>query len=517
MKLKSLSLLAGLSLTALVQAQQPGSSLKQFEEVAGVLEFSGELMVRPMQVHDLMAQGYSQSQAELLRRAAGERLHGLVIELMDPIDVYVITLPSGVDENTMAADLMASGMYEYAHPNWLAYPVDTVPNDPQFNNQWWHNNIHSAAGWDYGTGSTNVIAAVCDTGVDSDHPDLAARLIPGYNSASRQTEAQGGSTEDINGHGTWCAGCVGAIGNNNNQVVGVCWDITILPVRVTNSSGGGAYMNDLIDGALWSAQNGASSSSVSYSGVESPTVGTAGTTMKNSYDCLLLWAAGNGNSQLDENADWPDTIIVAATDSSNNRASFSNKGKPIDIAAPGVSILSTSMGGGTSSPSGTSFSTPITNGLCALVRSTHPGLSAQEIEDLLFDNAQDIGPPKWFGKGLVDVEATMIAAGGGNYPLSLDLGGSLVAGTTVQASVSGSTPAILCFVYNGSGPGTTTIPGIGVLEIANGRKVAQGTADAAGTAAINRNLPGFLSGRTVHLQAIDELGATSSVHVETIL
>jgi len=517
MKLKFLPVLAGIALSTLAHAQSSEDRQKQFTQVNGVREFTGEMMVRPMQISDLMAQGYSQNQAELLRRVAAERLHGLVLELMAPIDVYVISLPSGVDENTMAADLMASGMYEYVHPNWLVFTVDTIPNDPQFNSQWWHTNIRSIGGWDYGTGSTNVIAAVCDTGVDSDHPDLAAHLISGYNAPDRLAETQGGAVEDINGHGTWCSGCVGAIGNNNNQVVGVCWDISIMPVRVTNLTNGSGYMDDLIDGALWAGQNGADTVSMSWSSVESAVVETTGSTLKNSHDCLLVWAAGNNNRQLDPATDWQDVIIVAATDQNNDRAGFSNKGAPLDVAAPGVSVLTTKWGGGTSAPDGTSFSTPIVAGLCGLLRSTHPGLSAQEIEDLIFDNTQDIGPPKWFGKGLVDVEATMIAAGGGGYGLVLDLGGPLTGGSTVNATISGSTPAIVCYVYNGTGLGSTTIPGIGILEIANGRKVAQGTANAAGDASVNRNLPARLSGRTVHLQCIDDLGATSAVHVETIL
>lgn len=518
MQLKFTTLVAGVALATVANAQQTGNGQIHFEEVQGIREFTGQLIVRPMQINDLMAQGYSQNQAELLRRAAAERLHGLILEEIAPNDEYVISLPNGVDENTMAGDLMSSGMYQYAEPNWMLYPLDTTPNDPQFNSQWWHNNIHSEGGWDYGTGSTNVIAAVCDTGIDSNHPDLQAHLIPGYNSVDNKTEAQGGSTEDINGHGTWCGGCVGAIGNNNNQVAGVCWDVSIMPVRVSNSSGGGAYLSDLTGGALWAGQNGAGSASVSYSGVESNSVGTTGTTLKNSYDCLMLWAAGNSNYALNGAYDHADVIIVGATDQNNNRASFSNYGSPIDVVAPGVSILSTSMGGGTSSPSGTSFSTPITNGLCALLRATNPGLSAQEIEDLIFDNAQNIGGSNQFGEGLIDVEASMMnAGGGGGYNLTMTLGGPLVAGTTANPVISGSVWTAKCYIYNGSGAGSTTIPGIGILEIANGRKVAQGTANPAGVASINRYLPARLSGRTVHLQCIDDLGSTSAVHVETIL
>lgn len=518
MQLKFTTFVAGVALATVASAQQSGNSQIQFEEVTGLREFTGQLIVRPMQMSDLLDQGYSQSQAELLRRAAAERLHGLILEEIAPNDEYVIELPNGVDENTMVADLMASGMYQYAEPNWMLYPLNTTPNDPQFNNQWWHQNINSEGGWDYGTGDTNIIAAVCDTGIDSDHPDLEAHLIPGYNSVDNKTEAQGGSTEDINGHGTWCGGCVGAIGNNNNQVAGVAWSVSLMPVRVSNSSGGGAYLSDLTGGALWAGQNGAGSASVSYSGVESSSVGTTGTTLKNNYDCLMLWAAGNSNYALNSAYDHANVIVVGATDQNDNRASFSNYGAPIDVVAPGVSILSTSRGGGTSSPSGTSFSTPITNGLCALLRATNPALTAQEIEDLVFDNAQDIGAAFQFGNGLIDVEASMMnAGGGGGYTLTMDLGGPLVAGTTVNATISGSIWTAKCYVYNGTGPGSTTIPGIGSLEIANGKKVAQGTANAAGVASINRSLPARLSGRTVHLQAIDELGSTSAVHVETIL
>ncbi|MAW61643.1 MAG: hypothetical protein CMJ94_12540 [Planctomycetes bacterium] len=518
MQLKFTTFVAGVALATVAGAQQASNGQIQFVEIDGEREFTNQMIVRPLQMADLLAQGYSQSQAELLRRAAAERLHGLVLERIEPNDEYVISLPNGVDENTMAGDLMASGMYEYAEPNWMLYPLDTTPNDPQFNSQWWHQNINSEGGWDYGTGSTNVIAAVCDTGVDSNHPDLQAHLISGYNSVDNKTEAQGGSTEDINGHGTWVAGCVGAIGNNNNQVAGVAWDVSIMPVRVSNSSGGGAYLSDLTGGALWAGQNGAGSASVSYSGVESSSVGTTGTTLKNQYDCLMLWAAGNSNRSLNSAYDHANVIVVGATDQNNNRASFSNYGAPIDVVAPGVSILSTSMGGGTSSPSGTSFSTPITNGLCALLRATNPALSAQEIEDLVFDHAQNIGLASRFGNGLIDVEASMMnAGGGGGYPLTLDYGGSLVGGTTVSWTVTGSVWLNKVYIYNGSGAGSTTIPGIGVLEIANGRKVSQATANAAGTASASRFLPARLSGRTVNLQAIDDFGSLSAVSTTTIL
>lgn len=519
MQVKFTTLLAGVALASVAGAQQGGNLLTQFTEIPGEREFTGQMIVRPLQMDALIAQGYSEGQAEQMRRAAVEALYGSVLETIEPNDEYVISLPSGVDENTHAASLMATGMFQYVEPNWMLYPLDTVPNDPQYNSQWWHQNINSAGGWDYGTGDTNVIAAVCDTGVDSNHPDLQAHLIPGYNSVDNLTEAQGGSTEDINGHGTWCAGCVGAIGNNNNQVAGVCWDVSIMPVRVSNSSGGGAYLSDLTGGALWAGQNGAGSASVSYSGVESNSVGTTGTTLKNTYDCLMLWAAGNSNRSLNSAYDFADVIIVGATDQNDNRASFSNYGAPVDVVAPGVSILSTSRGGGTSSPSGTSFSTPITNGLCALLRATNPGLSAQEIEDLVFDHAQNIGAANTFGNGLIDVEASMMNAGGGggNYDLTMTIaGGVLVSGQFNSIAISGSVWTAKVYLYNGNASGTTGTPW-GTLEIGNGKRVGQATANASGTATIARTLPSSLAGRSVNLQAIDQLGSLSAVTSTTIL
>jgi len=510
------SLFAGLILTTPLAAQAGQSQTELFVEVPGIQEFSGMLIVRPLQMDALLAQGMSESEARQTRRAAQERLFGLVRNQIEVNDEYIINMPEGMDENTMAGQLMASGLYEYAEPNWFLYPLDTTPNDPSFGGQWWHQNIRSEAGWDYGTGSTNTIAAVCDTGIDSDHPDLAARLLPGYNSVDELTEAQGGNVEDINGHGTLCAGCVGAIGNNNNQVVGVNWEVSILPVRVSNSSSGGAYLDDLTGGALWAAQNGAGSASVSYSGVNSNSVGTTGTTMKNSYDSLLFWAAGNGNSQI-SGFDHTNTIVCAATDQNDNRASFSNYGALIDVAAPGVSVLTTSNGGGIASVSGTSFSTPISNGLAALLRSTNPGLSAQDVEDLIFDNAQNIGSSNFFGNGLIDVEASMMnAGGGGGYDLDLIVD-PLVAGTLGTATITGSTWTTRVYLYNGNGMGTTTTPYGTDLEISNGNSVASDVANFTGTADITKTLPNALSGRTVYLQAIDENGLISQVVVDTIL
>ena len=300
------------------------------------------------------------------------------------------------------------GDYQYVEPDWICYPIDTIPNDPQYGSQWQHPKMQCPKAWDLYTGDSTRIAAFVDTGVDTDHADLKDHLIPGYNAVDRLTQAQGGQVEDINGHGTAVSGCIGAIGNNGTGVAGVNWTIKLLPVRASNSSGGGAYMTDLTHGALWAAQNGAKTISVSYSGVSSSSVGTTGTQIK-ALDALLIWAAGNDGSQL-SGFDWADVIVAGATDTSDNPASFTNYGTPIDVMAPGVSVHTTKNGGTYASVSGTSFSAPLTNGVAALIWGYNPGSTANEVETALFDGCDDLGNPSLFGHGRVNAyEGLMLA------------------------------------------------------------------------------------------------------------
>src|SRR5207237_949281 len=152
--------------------------------------------------------------------------------------------------------LMGTSAYQYVEPDWICYPQLT-PNDPFFGSQWHHATIHSEKAWDVLTGSSSITIAITDTGVDHTHPDLMALLVPGYNAVDNLAETSGGQTNDVNGHGTHVAGDAAAAGNNGIGVSGVGWNFRIMPIRVSNVSGGGSSSSALSAGARWAADHGA--------------------------------------------------------------------------------------------------------------------------------------------------------------------------------------------------------------------------------------------------------------------
>jgi len=358
-----------------------------FEEVPGQREFSGDLIVR--------SKAGKPGVADARLAPSIKRTSAFVRE-------HVVRVPAGMTEGEFAAALMATGDYMHAEPNWTLFPLGTVPNDSQFASSWQHNRLDSSEAWDIHTGESDIIVAICDTGIDSNHPDLEDALIPGYNAASNLTEAQGGDTEDINGHGSFCAGLSAAQGNNNTGVVGVGWDFRLMPVRVSNAGSGNASPFNLVEGARWAANNGASVVNVSYSGA------TGGANQAAASDVidaggLLFWAAGNDSSQISGNA--RDLTVVASTTSSDNRSGFSNFGSAVDISAPGSSVRSTRRGGSYGNGSGTSYANPVAAGVAGMIFSVRDDLSPRDVQDILYKSADDLGAPgrdDFFGHGRVN-------------------------------------------------------------------------------------------------------------------
>lgn len=331
------------------------------------------------------------ARVEARMQGARDRLAPSLIEGFDDVDVHAFALPEGWSEEEVAAVLMATGDYEYVEPDWLVYPA-AEPNDPSYSAQWHHREayMNSPLAWDYETGGSEVIVVGCDTGILLTHPDIAASLLPGFNAVDNLAQADGGNVnDDLNGHGTATGGSMAAIGNNGTGVSGVGWNFSIIPAKVSNRSDGVASLSDILQGARWGSDNGAFVANCSYGGGNSSQANSTGQHIK-AEGGLLVFASGNDGIE-DQTSDRPHVITVGASTTSNVRANFSNYGVGIDVIAPGVNIRTTQRSGGYGNSTGTSLAAPLAAGTLALIKAANPALTNDQVEQILYDTAIDVG------------------------------------------------------------------------------------------------------------------------------
>jgi subtilisin family serine protease len=322
---------------------------------------------------------------------------------------------------------------EYAEPNYYRYAGATFPNDPDFGDLWGLDNIGQAGGtpdadidcpeaWDTQTGDPNVIVAVVDSGADLDHEDLVDNIwrnmgedwvggIPGNNGVdddgNGKTDDYYGwnfikddnDPDDDNDHGTHCSGTIGAVGNNGIGISGVNWQASIMALKFLDKNGDGTAADE-IKAIEYAIDNGAQVISASFSGyyysqAEYDAIWDAG-----DAGILFVAAAGNDGDDIDllTEREYPasynlaNIIAVAATDRNDALASFSNYGvTSVDVAAPGVYILSTTADDGYAFWNGTSMATPHVAGLAALIWAENPGFTYSEVKDRIL-NGVDVIP-----------------------------------------------------------------------------------------------------------------------------
>ncbi len=339
-------------------------------------------------------------------------------------DTYVYQLSSSSDKPRVLRELNKNPEVAYAEPDYLLSLYDTVPNDTSFTSLWGMNNTGQTGGtadadidaveaWDYTTGGNDVIVAVIDTGVDYNHPDLAANMwtnpgeTPGDNIDNDgngyiddvygvNAITNGGDPLDDHNHGTHCSGTIGGVGNNGVGVAGVCWTVKIMACKFLSSSGSG-YTSNAIECVQYAVDNGAHIMSNSWGGGGfSQGLFDAITAAKNA-GILFVAAAGNSGSNNDVSPHYPSSydvdnvLAVAATDHNDNKASFSCYGATsVDIGAPGVSIYSTTRNNSYASYSGTSMATPHVAGLAALIKSLDPALTWSELKDTMMQTVDPL-------------------------------------------------------------------------------------------------------------------------------
>ena len=296
--------------------------------------------------------------------------------------ISLITLDKEIDIEATVQQMLGDPRVEFVQPNYI-YHATAVPNDPLYdplNNQWGLGKIDAESAWDvqdsgeYARDCGEIVVAVLDTGINYKHADLKNNMWTGTANHGRDFVAgtpntpgdwdddpmpTGGAT-----HGTHVAGTIGAEANNNTGIAGVCWQASIMSVRVLDSSGSG-YTSDIIAGIDWAAANGADVINMSLGG----TGGFQGDSLSTAIEqagVVTVVAAGNGGSDgLGDdnditpfypcNYDEDNIICVASLDSNDQLSSYSNFGaNSVDVGEPGSSILST-WPGGTLSPAFSSW------------------------------------------------------------------------------------------------------------------------------------------------------------------
>jgi thermitase len=318
-------------------------------------------------------------------------------------NLYIVDVPRG-SEQAVANKLKHNPHFKFAELD-MRVPEDATSNDPYLSSQWHLPKIGATTAWDNAQGS-GVTIAILDSGVDTKHPDFSGRLVAGYNFVDGNT-----NVEDVRSHGTKVAGAAAATLNNGLGVASVAGAAKIMPVRVSDSSGY-VYWSNMAAGLTWAADRGARVAVMSFNGVAgSSSVLSAAKYLKDRGG-LAFVSAGNENKDPGY-ASTSSMIIVAATTSSDAKASFSNFGDHVHLSAPGASIYSTNWGQAYASVSGTSFSAPIAGAVAALVMSANPGLTNTQVENILFSTATDLGSAGrdvYFGYGRVDAAAAVAAA-----------------------------------------------------------------------------------------------------------
>ncbi len=383
---------------------------------------------------------------EKLKKEVLDGLGASIQEDIPRINTKRIKVPAKA-QRMIRAYLKKHPHIKYVEKNYLAEAA-SIPNDDSYATQWHLPAISAPSAWDISTGSSSVSIAIADSGVDPTHPDLAAKLLPGYNFVSNNTD-----TRDIYGHGTKVAGAAAAISNNNAGIAGVAWINPIVPLVVADSTGYATYSN-MAKAIIHAADNGIRVINLSFAGSSSSTTLQNAVNYAWNKGTILFASAGNyGTSTPQYPAACNHAVAVTATTSSDTRSSFSSYGSWVTVAAPGSSILTTTNGGGYASVSGTSFSSPITAGLAALILSVKPGLTAEQVVDILKQNSDDLGVAgfdQYFGYGRINAYKSLTAAGGSapqpgdtTAPISAitsPANGASVTGTvTVNVSASDNT------------------------------------------------------------------------------
>ncbi|MCX8024024.1 MAG: S8 family peptidase [Thermanaerothrix sp.] len=292
--------------------------------------------------------------------------------------VFVVKLPSGSNLEEALSVFRVQDFVEYAEPNRVYQALDFYPDDEKWSEQWALPKIEAPKAWDLSRGSSNVIIAVLDTGVDYNHPDLRGNVLTNIDKDFVNNDDD---AIDDHGHGTHVAGIAAAATNNRIGIAGVCPNCTILPIKVLDSQGKGAD-DLLVKGIMYAVEQGARVINLSLGG------NNCSKTLENAINAafdrgiLIIAASGNDGSKTSVAypARSPRVVAVGAVDQYDIETNFSQRDGTLDLMAPGDRILSTILGQQKYAyMSGTSMAAPHVAGVAGLLWSRNPNWKNTEV------------------------------------------------------------------------------------------------------------------------------------------
>lgn len=347
--------------------------------------------------------------------------YGATIERKDNLKLRVITVKPGT-EQAVIDDLIEDPGIDFVEQSSYGY-INAEPNDTDFNKQWGLKKIGAPAAWDTSEGD-GIVIAILDTGIDENHPDLKGKIL-NDKSVSMVSGGGKGNTQDQNGHGTHVAGIAAAMTDNKKGIAGVCPKCKIMNVKIMPDSGVKGLETDFAEGIRYAIDNGANIINMSIQSPDDMETVNEAIDYANQKGVLVVAAAGNCGGGTNDTAcptvnapgypaAYNGTLAVAATDENDKRASFSNYGKYIDIAAPGDNILSTfptyafelqksrpELKTNYGAVGGTSMASPMVAGLAGLLMSQ--GMSATEARAAIVGSADEIsGTGKLWQNGRIN-------------------------------------------------------------------------------------------------------------------
>jgi serine protease len=341
-------------------------------------------------------------------------------------NLQALELPKDVSVEEALARYRKDPSVAYAEPNYIVQHTETIPNDTRFNELFGLHNtgqsgglldadIDAAEAWDITQGSSDVVVAVIDTGLDYTHPDLVANAfvnLPELNGTPGVDDDGNGFVDDVHGvnaitgtgdpfddndHGTHVSGTISAAGNNGEGVAGVNWRAKVIACKFLNAAGSGAIADAIECMDYFLEMKTRPTNPVNIVATNNSWGG--GGFSQGMLDAILahdaagmlfVAAAGNSNQNNDVTANFPsnyespNVIAVLATDRNDQKASFSSFGaRTVDVGAPGAAILSTIPGNAYASFNGTSMATPHVAGLAALIKAANPARTAAQIKNLI--------------------------------------------------------------------------------------------------------------------------------------